>query len=152
MRDDFATGRFRAVLAAVFVVVAISAIPLEAQQSDRRDGNWWTTQQTAVRVPFALGFFDGMVAGQSFTIPDVVTIGAVTETCMKMSYETYQKHSNKYLSAITAGQLVDGLDAFYKDYRNRSIMTSQAFELIVRSIAGEDIEQLTIQYRRLPKD
>ena len=44
---------------------------------------------------------------------------------------------------LTAGQIVDGVDEFYKDFKNRSILVTWAVEIAVRQIAGEDVNALS---------
>ena len=51
---------------------------------------------------------------------------------------------------VTAGQIVDGLNVFYEDYRNRKIRIHNAIWLVVQQISGkhkEDMEK-TIEYDR----
>jgi len=58
------------------------------------------------------------------------------------------KKNNHYLSQlqkyclynISVRQLVDGLDAFYQDFRNRDIKIGDAIYIVKRQIIGEDEE------------
>lgn len=71
----------------------------------------------------------------------------VTRQVMK-SFATYQ---GKYLSNVSSGQLADGLDEFYKDFRNRSIDVSDAVWPVLRQIAGDPataIDPLVANLRR----
>ena len=46
------------------------------------------------------------------------------------------EYSTKYLSHVTTGQLVAGLDAFYADLQNRRIRVENAVRLVANQIAG----------------
>jgi hypothetical protein len=48
---------------------------------------------------------------------------------------------------VTVGQVSDGSGTAYRDYRNRSVLLRDAFEIVLRSIKGENVEKL-IQARR----
>jgi hypothetical protein len=49
----------------------------------------------------------------------------------------------RYLIRTTSTQAVDGLDTLYKDFRNRSIPVFRGLDRVLRSIAGEDVSELT---------
>jgi hypothetical protein len=54
-----------------------------------------------------------------------------------------------------AGQVSDGLDAFYKDYRNRSIRVVDAMWVVANSIAGtpqKEIDAMTENFRKYAQD
>jgi hypothetical protein len=105
------------------------------QQTTRRDGNWWVNEDRASKLNYVTGFFDGMDLGNRFSYwglqddPKGVVAGRVMG-----AYTTF---SQKYLSEVTNYQLVDGLDKFYSDYRNRRIDTMGAVWLVVNEISGK---------------
>jgi hypothetical protein len=43
---------------------------------------------------------------------------------------------------VTGGQLVDGLDSFYGDFRNRRILVYSAVWLVLNEIAGTPQDEL----------
>lgn len=43
---------------------------------------------------------------------------------------------------ITTGQFVDGIDAFYKDFRNRQVETASAIEYVRDQVRGKPAEEL----------
>jgi hypothetical protein len=47
-----------------------------------------------------------------------------------------QENTDRYLAHVTVGQQVEGLDVFYKDYRNRKILTINAIWIVLNEIAG----------------
>lgn len=58
--------------------------------------------------------------------------------------ETYADHRSKYIEKVTDGQLVDGLDSFYADSRNRRIWLTDAVWLVVNAITGTPQEKLNL--------
>jgi hypothetical protein len=85
-----------------------------------------------------IGFFDGMSLGNEFSYWKNVN----DKVCFPKITESYDFYSEKYLKEVTNDQLADGLDEFYKDYRNRSIRISSATWLVLNSIAGTDKAEL----------
>ena len=112
----------------------------------RHDGNWWTGQSAGFRLLYILGFMDGMDLGSRFSTPDNVSPQATPDAGAD-TRRTYRERTARYFTQVTVGQISDGLDAFYRDYRNRSIGLADGFEIVLRSIKGEDVEKL-IQARR----
>jgi hypothetical protein len=128
-------------IAAAFLVCSVG---VQAEVT-RHDGNWWTQQSAGFRLLYILGFMDGMDLGSRFSAPDRVE-GTKREP-EDDSRKIYEKRIRLYFTDVTVGQISDALDAFYRDYRNRSINLVDGFEIVLRSLKGEDVEKL-IQNRR----
>lgn len=148
MRGSPAPRAATAVIRLQLLVVAslfIFSVGSFAEES-RRDGNWWNRQSAGFRVLYILGFMDGMDLGSRFSTPaerpghDEADPAAGTR-------RTYRERTERYLAGVTVGQISDGLDTFYRDYRNRSINLSDGFEIVLRLARGEDVKTL-IQARR----
>jgi len=93
------------------------------------------------RSVYVIGFFDGMDLGHNFSYWNF-TKDKKMNACMLMVGESYADYSSKYFTNVTNGQLVDGLDSFYADFRNRSIRVADAVWLVVNGIAGTPQEEL----------
>ena len=65
-----------------------------------------------------------------------------SEPCLKKVMLSFIGFQDKHLSTVKVGQLVDGIDAFYSDYKNRSISTHNAVWLVLNGIAGPPKEKL----------
>src|SRR5436189_3678241 len=98
------------------------------QTHDTRDGNWWNSQTTASKVPYVLGMFDTIDLGWSWSLSG--WSNSVERVCFESTSKTFVEQRRRYLVGVTAGQVVDGLNDFYKDYRNRAISPGTALELI----------------------
>jgi hypothetical protein len=127
--------RARCLLAALLVVCCAGLYAEEI----RHDGSWWTQQTAGFRLFYIMGFLDGMALGSSFSIPDKA---AQTDGAPLDARRVYKERTERYFSKLTIGELSDGLDTFYRDVRNRSILLSDAIDVVVRSIKGEDVEKL----------
>ncbi len=127
------------------VLLALSfALPTLTSAADiRRDGNWWRSQPNTARVYWVAGFFDGMDLGNRFSVWKYLKEGTKEEqACAKQATVTYQEFSQKYVEHVTAGQLADGLENFYSDYRNRRIELPGAVWLVLNGIAGTPKDEL----------
>jgi hypothetical protein len=140
--------RKQVVVALLFLCVAACA------ENNRRDGNWWNQESAGEKHSYATGFFDGMSLGHEFSywgMVDNTKDDNHQSPCLEKAHDSYSDFGKKFFSNITNSQLADGLDVFYKDYRNRSIRVSDAVWVVVNSIAGttqEKIDQLTENLRK----
>jgi hypothetical protein len=129
----------------VAVPLLVCCVGLRAEET-RHDGNWWNRQSAGFRLLYILGFMDGMDLGSRFSVPDKVDSKSKPDSASDTT-RTYQDRTERYFANVTVGQISDALDAFYRDFRNRSISLADGFEIVLRSIKGEDVKQL-IEMRR----
>jgi hypothetical protein len=123
-------------LQTLLLICVLFTLPsLTAAEENRRDGNWWRQQDRLTRSVYVIGFFDGMDLGHNFSYWNFVKDKKMN-VCMAKVAESYANHSSKYFKNVTNIQLVDGLDTFYTDFRNRSILVADAVWLVVNGIAG----------------
>jgi hypothetical protein len=115
-------------LTALFFALSFS---LHAQDI-RRDGNWWKEQAHSDKIMYMVGFFDGMDLGRQFSFWKNID----DKVCAPKIVDSYEFYNDKYLKNVTNGQPVDGLDDFFKDYRNRRIRVNNAAWLVLNAIAG----------------
>jgi hypothetical protein len=129
-------------LSVTFVLTLLAGLPFAVADDNRRDGNWWLNQPKTTRAIYAVGFFDGMDLGHVFSFWKYASDKKSQQTWIPLTWESYGEYTQKYLNNVTAGQLIEGLDSFYSDYRNRRIRVSDAVWLVANSIAGTPEEQL----------
>jgi hypothetical protein len=125
----------------ILAAVLLCCIGVSAEEV-RHDGTWWTRQSAGFRLLYILGFMDGMDLGSRFSTPDTVPANGTRDSSLD-TRRTYKARTEQYFANVTVGQISDGLDTFYRDYRNRSINLADGFEIVVRSIKGENVEALT---------
>src|SRR5262249_18562998 len=105
------------------------------QVNSRRDGNWWQLQNRSSKLDYATGFLDGMDLGHNFSFWAIKNDPKM-EATSKVA-ETYTYLLNKYVANVTNFQMVDGLDKFYEDFRNRRIEVSAGVWLVLNEISGK---------------
>ena len=133
----------RSYLLIVFVSTSLLVPASGGQTNQRRDGNWWLSLTEEFRLKYIVGFFDGMDLGRDFSIWKWLRASnKALDPCLDKVAESYSEYNEKYLKNVTNGQLVDGLDNFYSDYRNRRITLKNAVWLVVNGIAGTPQDQL----------
>lgn len=123
------------------LLATVVCLPILADD-DRRDGNWWQNQPKTARAIYVIGFFDGMDLGHSFSYWKYSKDKASLENWIPLTQRSYTEYTQKYLNNVTAGQLSEGLDSFYSDYRNRRIRVSAAVWLVANAIAGTSEAEL----------
>jgi hypothetical protein len=74
---------------------------------------------------------------------------------LMMARTSYLEYDSKYFTHVTNGQLVDGVNQFSSDYRNRGIRIYAAVWLVVQGIAGTsqaEMEKITESWRQNSAD
>ena len=143
----------KVMLTALIVTLGVTA-PLLSQ--DQHDGNWWISDSNKGpdadlhQLMYVAGFIEGLNAGLGQL--DVAIIGnhlnEKNNSCVMEVITAYKKLS-AYTDGVTMGQVWDGLNDFYKDYRNRSISVTSAIDLVLRQIKGENVDGLIVAHRRV---
>jgi hypothetical protein len=103
----------------------------ENQPADRTDGNWWRGLAILTKGGYALGYADGSSKA------DAVWAEGECKTLVRAGYRAGVQKANDY-SGITVGQLVEGVDQFYKDFRNTRILATDAMMIVKMQISGVD--------------
>lgn len=113
-----------------------------------RNGNWWRNLDPMQKVMYVNGFFDGTDLGYSFATWKMVGDKSSLDA-KKRASDSFSEHNKRYLSNVTVNQVVDGLDVFYSDFRNRSISTFGATWLVLVQIAGDpNVDEMINSWRK----
>lgn len=121
----------------LFLLLLAFGVSAIAEAGTRQDGNWWRTLTRQQQVYYVAGFFSGMDLGRNFAIWKYLDSTDVNEQkAVSLALDAYDQYSDEYFAEVTAAQIVDGLNVFYADYRNRRIETMGAIWLVVKGIAG----------------
>lgn len=135
----------------IFLLICVLFAPvLSNAEETRGDGNWWIKVNNNARGKFMSGFSFGMGLGYNFSYWGF-NRDTKTANCVAKVMDSYNEHFSKYFKNVTTDQLVDGLDSFYADYRNRRIMVTGAVWLVVNGIAGtpqEELDKMIENFRR----
>lgn len=140
-----------------FVVTFLLSVPfLLAADRPEQDGYWWASMTPA----FKLGWVSGYA--QAMDMAGIYAMGRCAAE-LPMYSEKYPAVDSKQLwqtlcstdefdyDGITMGQFVEGIDAFYKDYRNKQLSVTQAIEYARDEIKGKpakDLETKLTQWRQ----
>jgi hypothetical protein len=135
----------------LLLFVMLSSCCVLAQTNTHRDGNWWRDKGDIAKLDYITGIFDGMELGHNFTLLGIEGAKEKGTTCLVQALSSYSDFSGKFFTSVTNTQIADGLDVFYKDYRNRSIRVYDAIWVVANSIAGtpqEKVDKLTENLRK----
>lgn len=117
------------------VVSALSnglSFSARASEPDSRDGFMWLDMNSSTKIGYVMGFCAGanVASGLWDSVND--------EGPVKLSAK--QKRLASRASDYTGlkfGQLVDGLDEFYRDFRNKQIQVEDAMAYVRNEIQGD---------------
>ncbi|WP_159082957.1 hypothetical protein [Burkholderia mayonis] len=143
------------VVTLLFLLLSLTmANPAKAGEA-RQDGNWWNVQQVGEKGSYVSGFVDGMMyESEIWDIGLTISQGKKFDPVLNRYAANAEKFANdnfkQEFGHLTIGQLVDGLDHFYTDYRNRRISVRNAMVMVVRSMDGTSEEEMSklIEYQR----
>ncbi|HTH74700.1 MAG TPA: hypothetical protein VL635_09875 [Trinickia sp.] len=139
--------QLHAKLFATLVLAAVTAtLPCRAFADGLiQNGNFWLTQSSSSHIDYILGFLDGMRLGANFSQWkwDVTSKEGLSKASSAL--DSYNTEAQKYISNVTVGQIVDGLNQFYSDFRNRNIMIHDAVWLVLEQISGVPDDQLHLE-------
>lgn len=120
-----------------FIVCCLVLIKsLAYADSQNPDGNDWNTWNKDMKISYVHGFVDG--ANGVFL--GIFSIGEIPN----------KKLSGYVITGMTLGQLTDGIDSLYLDFKNRSIPLVFAIYVVNRQIKGtstNDIERILLWLR-----
>ena len=131
------------------LVVALLLIGVSSRAEDnaRRDGNAWRDMSQEGKAYYVNGFFDGMNFGATATRQGLLDQKATA--CAEVALNSFE-YGAKFFHDVNAGQIRDGLDQFYEDYRNRSIAIHRAIWIVVKVIHGTPQKKVNsmVEYER----
>jgi hypothetical protein len=104
-----------------------------ARGQNPRDGTWWNELNRSTKAGYVAGFIDGAITACEHE--------DVRQACAKS--KVLMLYTGAYgPQNFTNGQIVDGLDHFYQDYRNRSINMRAATFYVLLELQGADPKAL----------
>lgn len=149
--------KFLLVLVLSISIIQFSLIAHAQEDVFPFDGYKWERLSESGKLGYVIGFMEGV----SQVIPEVSYVLAFQEATMKDKTEkpSYIKIYTSFslgfdLSGITVGQFMSGLDNFYKDYRNKRILVSEAIWITKLEMKGapQSFIDEEIRILRMPKE
>jgi len=110
---------------------ALMAAPSFGQDrpATRTNGNWWNALNDLAKYGYIIGYTDGSSKA------DATWADGLCKPQVPAKYLAAVQNGNDY-SEFTIGQLVEGLNQFYKDFRNTKILTRDAMMVVRQQISG----------------
>ncbi len=111
-------------------------IDLSFRTNDLLNGRWWRDSTQADKVNYVAGFFVGLA----------VTFGG-TDECIK--YQALIQ--GRYQGVLNFGEIIDEVDAFYKESANAPLPIRVAIEYQAQKSKGTskmELDQIVTKYRR----
>jgi hypothetical protein len=108
-------------------------LPLHAQSDF--DGDFWIPKTKELKILYVVGFVDGRNDG-------------INEAAEALGAKIDDPRLSKLASEVTAGQTVDGVDEFYKDWRNRKVLLRDAMQYAMDEAQGKDDSNLLLSMRQ----
>jgi hypothetical protein len=102
------------------------------------NGNWWRTLEPSNKLMYVIGYMDGDCAGEMRALMQVQPTQAQREHITKCVWP----------DAVTFGQVKDGLDHFYRDYRNRLIFADDALTIVKKEVEGQPTSTAEVEKLR----
>ena len=130
-------------------------------QHTKHDGNWWNDSSEGFRLGFVTGYLVSMntvgdaaifrcmsAKGITSQTPPKVLTDALDACAQSPEAKPYQAYTG-----FTVGQWKDGIDEFYKDFRNRSLDVQLAIRWVNEQLHGtpaKELEDMVTEWRRKP--
>jgi hypothetical protein len=99
------------------------------------DGDFWLTKVQDAKTLYVFGFVDGRNDG----------INAAAEA---LGTDVYNPKISKLSSRVTVAQIIDGIDEFYKEWRNRKVLLRHAMQYVMDEAQGKDDFDLLLVMRK----
>lgn len=122
--------------------MAIIACYANATRADTstHDGRWWIRLSALEKAIYTTGILDGVDVGEGISVRRGLD-----------ATDDYVKEVHHLFGKVNTKQMVDGIDVFYRDFRNRSIPTYAAAWFVAMQISGADearLQEFLVQMRR----
>jgi hypothetical protein len=130
-----------------FAVFLFGAISINADAAPTRNGYWWLELNHLERIMFIQGYIDGLTRADKL----VRTYIAIQTLKVKDDAQSDTVMSPLDFYRITYGQLGDGMDAFYGDFRNKRILFDYAMIYVRDQIRGISAAELDIRIENMRK-
>jgi hypothetical protein len=125
-------------------IIILGTVAYVGADEIRFDGNFWNKSDKTVKEFFISGILGGIIAGQdrvTASAMEGVEKGQVDMKCFA-AISSLKNSLEADMGKIEVEQIVDGIDAFYSDLKNRSIKVKWAFLVVWQQIKGTPEEEI----------
>jgi hypothetical protein len=139
----------------IVAVFLFACSPLLAGKKPTNDGIWWQGMSPSFKLGWVTGYTKAIeTAGtlQMVTCAETIPLYYPNVPAKELFERLCSKSNETYdYDGIMMGQFVDGIDAFYKDFRNRQVEADSAIQYVRDQIRGkptQEMESELILWRR----
>jgi len=134
----------------VFVAAVALLVPNTSSAADRTDldGYWWAKLDASFKLGWVSGYakamdFAGIIQMSTCASNMPLYIKEYPNTDPKVILQKMCLSDMQFdYDGIAMGQFVDGMDSFYKDYRNKQLEVGWAIQYARDSIKGKPAQEL----------
>jgi len=136
--------RLRKKIALLSMPLMLALVPLLAESS-HPDGNTWASWNPSMKLGFVVGFLqatdtDGAV--KMVTCLDMLNYIDLKKVSGERWKDMCLNDKTNDYGGISMGQFVDGVDAFYRDYRHRNLEVSFGLQYVRDQMRGKTQAEL----------
>lgn len=130
---------------ATVIAVSMAAFCFGSDKPLARDGYWWLESNPSFRLGFVSGY---VVAMDEAGVKEFAQCAGLADMLKDRfpGQNVVQKlcldEKNADFDGITMGQFVDGVDEFYKDFRNKQLGVSWALQYVRDQVKGKPAKDL----------
>ncbi len=135
---------------ALLALVVSLTFPTVAWGQARHDGHLWGALSRELKISYIQGVIDGSTLGAILAKEGLLK----SDPCPDKIMPGYSRTAQKLLAEVSPAQIADGVETVFKDYRNQSLLMTDAVYVTLRAIAGmspQDIEKLLQAVRSAPR-
>jgi len=140
----------------LFSSIILIVLPTNAIQEDiPHDGYWWDNVSNSLKLGYVIGLADGYETCYSLFNDLFWQADSISESDYYNILNEYAQYVTTLLyrtTDITYGEMVEGLDRFYGDQRNRGIMIEGVLKLVRMEVGGKSDAYIDSVARRLRKE
>lgn len=135
-----------------FVAVLLLSAYCFGQHKDfDSDGSYWRDSSQTVKAGYISGYISAMSYAQIGSAMTCMSIENPKDRNAQASKACISNAQSYDFDSITVGQLLDGMNAFYKDFRNFKVPMTMAMRLVRDEIRGrteQDVQKELDSWRQ----
>ena len=122
----------------LFLLLGAAALLVTSSFAEEtHDGNWWRAQHKEVKAGYVTGMTDGLYIGVA--IFGKAILGKLDITPNADVMDLLHKSPQGLFGDVKVGPIIDAIDRFYSDVRNRSIPSYYVVKMQIASTPDKQI-------------
>jgi hypothetical protein len=117
-----------------YLIVMLLAVSAFAQKP-KNDGNFWVNSSPSFKIGWVSCAATLPMYAEKY--PNIAPKDLMQKLCLD--------NKSTDFDAITMGQFVDGMDQFYRDFRNKQLYMTWAIEYVRDQLKGKSADDLSVE-------